>query len=70
MIMERSIKKVLIVTIQRDFHKKFIVPGRKKRESIMKLSEFKIEVRKIVQERSISIYTKQQQKVHDGIVKL
>ena len=35
----------------------------------MKLSEFKTEVRKIVQERSINAIAKQQQKVADGIAK-
>ena len=65
----KKYKKSIDCNNPKGFSQKAHCAGRKKRESIMKLSEFKTEVRKIVQERSINAIAKQQQKVADGIAK-
>ena len=69
MAWSKKYKKSIDCNNPKGFSQKAHCAGRKKRESIMKLSEFKTEVRKIVQERSINAIAKQQQKVADGIAK-
>ena len=69
MAWSKKYKKSIDCNNPKGFSQKAHCAGRKKRESIMKLSEFKAEVRKIVQERSINAIAKQQQKVADGIAK-
>tara|TARA_Y100001972_G_scaffold20883_1_gene24747 strand:- start:812 stop:1501 length:690 start_codon:yes stop_codon:yes gene_type:complete len=69
MAWSKKYKRSIDCNNPKGFSQKAHCAGRRKRENIMKLSEFKTEVRKIVQERSINAIAKQQQKVADGIAK-
>ena len=69
MAWSKKYKRSIDCSNPKGFSQKAHCAGRRKRENIMKLSEFKTEVRKIVQERSINAIAKQQQKVADGIAK-
>ena len=69
MAWSKKYKRSIDCNNPKGFSQKAHCAGKRKRENIMKLSEFKTEVRKIVQERSINAIAKQQQKVADGIAK-